>query len=74
MLPISAACSPAAERMRRHRERRRDGLRCLIIEIRGSEIDELIRTGLLQSEMRNNTAEVIDALYAYLDRTLDQTP
>ena len=66
--------SPAAERMRRHRQRRRDGLRCLIIEIRGSEIDELIRRGLLKSEMRNDTAEVIDALYAHLDRTLDQTP
>ena len=26
-------------RMRRHRERRRDGLRCLNIELRGTEID-----------------------------------
>ena len=29
--------SPAAERMRRHRERRRDGLRCLTIELRETE-------------------------------------
>ena len=31
------ARSPAAERMRRHRERRRDGLRCLTIELRETE-------------------------------------
>jgi hypothetical protein len=66
--------SPAAERMRRHRQRRRDGLRCLIIELRESEIDELIRRGFLKSEMRNVDAEIIDALYCHLDRTLDQTP
>jgi hypothetical protein len=44
--------SPAAERMRLHRERRRYGLRCLIIELRITEIDALIRRGLLKSEMR----------------------
>jgi hypothetical protein len=37
-----AAPSAAAERMRRHRQRRRDGLRCLIIELRETEIDVLI--------------------------------
>ena len=73
MLPISAACSPAAERMRRHRQRRRDGLRCLMVELRDGEIDELIRRGLLKSEMRNDDTEIIDALYVHLDRTLDQT-
>jgi hypothetical protein len=64
-----SACSPAAERMRLYRERRRSGLRCLSIELRETEIDALIRKGLLKSEMRNDTAEIIDALYAHLDRT-----
>jgi hypothetical protein len=32
---------PAAERMRRHRERRKNKLRCLTIEIRESEIEAL---------------------------------
>jgi hypothetical protein len=32
----------AAERMRRHRQRRRDGLRCLVIEVRETEIDVLL--------------------------------
>ena len=65
--------SPSAQRMRRHRERRRDGLRCLIIELRITEIDALIRRGLLTSETRNDPHAVSDALYAFLDSTLDQT-
>jgi hypothetical protein len=62
--------SPAAERMRRHRERRRDGLRCLNIELRETEIDALIDRGLLKSETRNDLRAVKEALYAYLDHTL----
>jgi hypothetical protein len=67
------ARSPAAERMRLYRERRRSGLRCLTIELRETEIDALIRRGLLKSEMRNDSAEIIDALYQHLDGTLGQT-
>jgi hypothetical protein len=59
--------------MRRHRERRRDGLRCLTIEVRETEIDALIRKGLLRAEMRNDQNAVSEALYAYLDRTLGVT-
>jgi hypothetical protein len=66
--------SAAAERMRRHRERRRDGLCCLIIELRDTEIDALIRKQLLKPEARNDRSAIIDALYAFLDRTLDGTP
>jgi len=35
-----------AERMRRHRERRRKGLRCLLIQLRETEINALICQGL----------------------------
>jgi hypothetical protein len=66
--------SAAAERMRRHRERRRDGLRCLTIEFRETEIDTLVRMGLLKIEMRNNASAITEALYAHFDRTLDFTP
>jgi hypothetical protein len=62
--------SAAAERMRLHRERRQKGLRCLLIELRETEVDALIRKGLLKSETRNNSRAVTDALYAFLDRTL----
>ena len=66
--------SPVAERMRRHRERRREGLRCLMVELRATEIDALIRRGLLNGETRNDPGAIIDALYAFLDDTLDATP
>jgi hypothetical protein len=62
--------SLAAERMRRHRQRQRDGLRCLVIELRETEIDALARKGLLKPELRNDTSAIIDALYAHLDRTI----
>ena len=62
--------SPAAQRMRRHRQRRKTGLHCLTIELRATEIDALIRRGLLRSETRNDQASILGALYAHFDRTL----
>ena len=62
--------SPVAERMHRYRERRRNKLRCLTIEVREREIDALIRKGLLKPETRNVAYDVKMALYAYLDATL----
>jgi hypothetical protein len=67
-----AAPSAAAERMRRHRQRRRDGLRCLIIELRETEVDVLIRKGLLPAENRQDYASVQSALYTFLDRALGE--
>ena len=69
-----ATCSAAAERMRRHRERRRDGLRCLTIELRETEIDALIHKGMLNADTRNDLGAILNALYTHLDRTLDETP
>ena len=74
MNELSPHLSPAAERMRRHRERRRDGLRCLSIELRETEIDALISKGLLPAEMRNSLKAIREALYAHLDSTLGATP
>ena len=68
----SAAPSAAADRMRRHRQRRRDGLRCLIIELRETEINALIRNGLLQPENRHDYGSVQSALYAFLDNALGE--
>ena len=69
-----AARSPASERMRRFRQRQRQGLRCLTIQLRETEIDALIRKGLLNAEMRNDPIAVSTALYAHFDRTLNSTP
>jgi hypothetical protein len=64
----------AAERMRRHRQRRRDGLRCLMIELRETEIETLILKGLLKWETRNDRSAIIKALYEFFDRTLSPMP
>jgi len=66
-----ADVTPAATRMRRHRDRRRDGLRCLNIELRVTEIDALIKRGLLKSETRNDAKSIIEALYAFLEKFLN---
>jgi hypothetical protein len=60
--------------MRRHRERQRNGLRCLVIELRATEIETLIRKGLLKWETRNDRNAIIEALYAFFDCTLNPTP
>ncbi len=52
MTELGTRRNPAAERMRLYRERRRRGLRCLMIQFRETEIDVLIRGGLLNREMR----------------------
>ena len=65
-----ATRTAAAERMRRHRQRRRDGLRCLFIELRETEIDALIKNGLLRSENRDDYESVQSALYVFLDHAL----
>jgi hypothetical protein len=46
----------------------------LIIELRETEIDTLIRRGLLNGEMPNDPGVVIDALYQFLDDMLAATP
>ena len=68
------ALSPAAERMRLFRERKRKGLRCVTIEVHEDEIDALVRMGLLAPEMRNDANAIIEAMYAFFDRTLNSTP
>jgi hypothetical protein len=65
-----ARLSSAAERMRRHRERRRDGFCCLWVELHVTEIDALTRMKYLTEETRNDPNQVREALYAFLDQTL----
>jgi hypothetical protein len=51
--------------MRAHRQRRRDGLRCIVVQLRETEIDELIRRKLLQADARNDLY-----VHMHFDRTL----
>jgi SOS response regulatory protein OraA/RecX len=62
--------SPAAERMRLHRERKKNGMRCLMIELRETEIDALIRREFLKADARNDNQAINDALYAYFEHGL----
>jgi hypothetical protein len=67
-----AARTAAAERMRRHRQRRRDGLRCLMIELRETEIDALISNGLLAAKNREDYDSLQSAFYAFLDDAFEE--
>jgi hypothetical protein len=44
---LTPARSPAAERMRLHRERRRNGLRCITIELYETQIDGNAKRGIV---------------------------
>lgn len=65
--------SPAAERMRRHRELRRLGFRCLTIQLRETGVDDLIKKGLLSADARNDPRAVREALHQFFDSTLNLT-
>jgi hypothetical protein len=65
--------SLAAERMRRHRQRRREGLTHIAIDLWSSEIDGLVRLGFLSAETRNDLNAIRTALYEYFESTLEPT-
>ena len=74
--PLSSAepatRTAAAERMRRYRQRRRDGFRCLMIELRETEIDALITNGLLTAKNREDYDSLQSAFYAFLDDAFEE--
>jgi hypothetical protein len=75
-VPAAAAhsISGAAQRMRRSRQRRQDGLRSLRIELHETEVDALIEAGILEPVNRNEPNAVTDAVHQLLDRVLPRTP
>jgi hypothetical protein len=58
--------SLAANRMRLYRERRRLGLRSIMIELRETEIDVLVRKGLLNQGRRDDPKAIVKALHTHL--------
>ena len=60
----------AAERMRRCRARRRAGFRCFMVELHRTEIDTLVRRGLLRADERDDEGAVVDALSQHIEQTL----
>jgi hypothetical protein len=69
-LKTVAARNAAAERMRRCRARQRAGFRCLTVELHRSEIDTLVRRGLLPADEREDDSAVGDALSQHIEQTL----
>ena len=68
--PVRSSSS-GAERMRLHRKRRREGMQYVRIPLHISEIDVLIRLGLLQGEQREDAqalqAAVLTLVYQAVD-------
>jgi hypothetical protein len=64
--------TPVAERMRAYRKRRRQGLRYVRILLHESEIDSLIRVGVLKDEQRCEPEWLQTAVLALVYRALDR--
>jgi hypothetical protein len=60
-----------AERMRRYRKRRRQGLRYVRIELHVTDIDDLIRLGLLKDDQRQNPELLQSAVQGLVYRALE---
>ena len=48
--------------MKRHRERRRQGTRCVTVDVNQSEVDALVVRGYLSEEERDNGAAIKKAI------------
>ena len=62
--------SAGAQRMALYRERRRKGLRCVMIELLDVEINMLIRRGWLARDRRADPVALRDAFHMMLDDVL----
>ena len=64
--------SPAAERMRLYRKRRREGMQYVRIPLHVTEIDDLVRLGFLRGEQCQDPealqVAVMGIIYGVLDR------
>jgi hypothetical protein len=60
--------TPVAERMRLYRKRRRQGLQCVRVELHATDIDSLIRVGLLKEDQRQDPVAVQAAVTGLIYR------
>ncbi len=67
-IPTSRSPSPAAQRMRRYRKQRRQGLRYIPIPLHVTDIDALIRMGLLKEHQRCDVEALQTAVTGLLYR------
>jgi hypothetical protein len=67
-IPTSRSSSPAAQRMRRYRKQRRQGLRPVRILLDETDIDALIRMRLLKEDQRQDVQALQTAVTGLLYR------
>jgi hypothetical protein len=67
-IPTSRSSSPAAQRMRRYRKQRRQGLRPVRILLDETDIDALIRMRLLKEDERQDVEALQTAVLGLLYR------
>jgi hypothetical protein len=63
---MSTAERSSAARTRRHRERRRHGVRCASVDVSQGELDALVAGGYLSEEERDNGAALKNAIEALI--------
>jgi len=66
--------TPAAQRMRRYRKHRRQGLRPVRILVDETDIDALIRMGLLKEDQRQDPEALQTAVLGLLYRAEEDLP
>ena len=67
-IPTSRSSSPAAQRMRRYRKQRRQGLRSVRILLAETDRDALIRMGFLKEHQRHDVEALQTAVLGLLYR------
>jgi hypothetical protein len=70
-IPPSRSPSPRAQRMRHYRKQRRQGLRSVRILLHETDIDALIRMGLLKEDQRHDVEALQTAVTGLLYRAED---
>ena len=61
-MSTTPASRSSAARMTRHRERRRQGTRCVTVDVSQSELDALVVRGYLPEEARGDPAAIKAAI------------
>ncbi|MFZ3226470.1 MAG: hypothetical protein WCA26_19925 [Xanthobacteraceae bacterium] len=64
--------SPAAERMRLHRNRRRQGMRCVQVSLHVTKIEALIRMGYLEDRDREDPAALETAINTFISDAVSE--
>jgi len=70
-IPPTRSSSPAAQRMRRYRKHRKQGLRSVRILLDQTDIDALIRVKLLKKDQRQHVEALQTAVLSLVYRVQD---